>query len=120
MGFGRYQLCLLEGPTAARRPFAAAVSRTKPTSERLWVNFEGSDSPSEGKYATCIPFEYAIDPTNDVILAQFMNDVPLPPDHGHPVRVIIPGYVGGRCMEWLKKIWVSGKENNSYYLSYVG
>ena len=56
-----------------------------------------------------------MDPKNDVILAQFMNDEPLPPDHGPPIRVIIPGNVGGPCMKWLKKIWVSDKENDSHY-----
>ncbi|KAL2042718.1 hypothetical protein N7G274_004477 [Stereocaulon virgatum] len=44
-----------------------------------------------------------------------MNDEPLPPDHGAPVWVIVPGYVGGRCVKWLKKVWVSVKENESHY-----
>ncbi|ENH65123.1 Nitrate reductase [NADH] 1 [Fusarium oxysporum f. sp. cubense race 1] len=83
--------------------------------KRYWVNFEGTDDLSEGNYATCIPFEHAMSPNNDVILAYEMNDVPLPPDHGYPVRVIIPGYVGGRNVKWLKKIWISEKENDSYY-----
>ncbi|KAH9209224.1 Mo-co oxidoreductase dimerization domain-containing protein, partial [Leptodontidium sp. 2 PMI_412] len=30
-------------------------------------------------------------------------------------RVIIPGDVGGRCVKWLHKIWVSEKENDSHY-----
>lgn len=83
--------------------------------KRYWVNCEGADHPSEGKYATCIPFQYAMDPTNDVLLAYQMNHVPLPPDHGYPVRLMIPGYVGGRCVKWLKKIWTSDKENDSHY-----
>ncbi|RYO93972.1 hypothetical protein DL764_007901 [Monosporascus ibericus] len=58
---------------------------------RLWVNFEGADELSEGKYATSIPLEYGMDPANDVILAYEMNDVPLPPDHGYPVRLMVPG-----------------------------
>jgi len=44
-----------------------------------------------------------------------MNDLPLPPDHGYPVRLIIPGYVGGRCVKWLRRIWISDRENQSYY-----
>lgn len=28
---------------------------------------------------------------------------------------MIPGYVGGRCVKWLKKIWISEKENDSHY-----
>jgi nitrate reductase (NAD(P)H) len=86
-----------------------------PEGKRYWVNFEGADEPSEGKYATCIPYDYVMDPTNDVILAYEMNDVPLPPDHGYPVRLMIPGYVGGRCIKWLKRIWISEKENDSHY-----
>lgn len=82
---------------------------------RRWVNFEGADEPSEGRYATCIPLAYAMDAANDVILAWAMNDVPLPPDHGAPVRVMIPGYVGGRCVKWLRRIWISDEENDSHY-----
>ncbi|KAG5297987.1 nitrate reductase [Histoplasma ohiense] len=82
---------------------------------RSWVNFQGADHPNEGKYETCIPLEYAMDPSNDVILAYEMNDKALPPDHGYPVRVIIPGYVGGRCVKWLSRIWISDKPNSSYY-----
>ncbi|KFA77101.1 hypothetical protein S40288_09733 [Stachybotrys chartarum IBT 40288] len=82
---------------------------------RRWVNFEGSDNLAEGKYATCIPLDYAMDKSNDVLLAYEMNDMPLPPDHGYPVRVIIPGYVGGRCVKWLSRVWISDKENDSYY-----
>ncbi|RMX88701.1 hypothetical protein D0869_01431 [Hortaea werneckii] len=80
-----------------------------------WVNFQGADEPSEAKYATCIPLAYAMDPTNDVLLAYEMNNLPLPPDHGYPLRLIIPGYVGGRCIKWLARIWISDEENSSYY-----
>ena len=84
-------------------------------SGRRWVNFEGADEPSEGKYATCFPLEYIMDPVNDVLLAYEMNDKPLPPDHGFPVRLVVPGYVGGRSVKWLARIWVSEKENDSHY-----
>ncbi|KAK3330022.1 hypothetical protein B0H66DRAFT_611244 [Apodospora peruviana] len=83
--------------------------------KRHWINFAGADSPSEGPYETSIPLEYAMDPSNDVVLAMYMNDLPLPPDHGYPVRLIIPGYIGGRCVKWLRRIWVTDCENESYY-----
>lgn len=82
---------------------------------RHWVNFQGADDPSEGKYETCIPLQMAMDRTNDIILAYEMNDAPLPPDHGYPCRLMIPGYVGGRCVKWLSKIWISDVENTSHY-----
>ncbi|RHZ63579.1 putative nitrate reductase [Aspergillus thermomutatus] len=82
---------------------------------RLWVNFGGAELLSEGKYETSIPLDYCMDPCNDVILAYEMNDSPLPADHGYPLRLVIPGYVGGRSVKWLEKIWVTDYENDTYY-----
>lgn len=87
-------------------------------SASLWVHFEGADEPSEGKYSTSIPLEYGMDPNNDVLLAYEMNNSPIPPDHGYPLRVIIPGYVGARSVKWLANIWVTDRENDSYYHIY--
>ena len=94
---------------------AAGVPRTSPSSRRMWINFEGADDLSEGKYATSIALDYAMDPSNDILLAYEMNNVPLPPDHGYPVRLLIPGYVGGRSIKWLQRVWTSYKENDSHY-----
>lgn len=68
-----------------------------------------------GRYSTCISLDYAMDEGNHVLLAYKMNDLPLPPDHGYPVRAMIPGYVGGRCVKWLKRVWLSDTENDSWY-----
>ena len=96
------------------RSAGVSIDRAESHSRR-WVNFEGADEPSEGKYATCFPLEYVMDDMNDVLLAYEMNDQPLPPDHGFPVRLLVPGYVGGRSVKWLARIWISEKENDSYY-----
>ncbi|KAK4979657.1 hypothetical protein LTR28_003387 [Elasticomyces elasticus] len=93
----------------------AGIQRPKWNGKRNWVNFEGADQPSEGKYQTSIPIDYCLDPTNDMMLAYEMNNTPLPPDHGFPVRLIIPGFVGGRCIKWLARIWITDHENDSYY-----
>ncbi|OQO12698.1 hypothetical protein B0A48_02161 [Cryoendolithus antarcticus] len=116
-GSGATGCAYWKGPLLRDVLLAAEVSPGRYTGEgkMRWVNFEGADDPSEGKYATCIPLDYAMDPSNDVLLALYMNDVPLPPDHGYPIRVIIPGYVGGRCVKWLKKIWITDFENQSHY-----
>jgi DMSO/TMAO reductase YedYZ molybdopterin-dependent catalytic subunit len=33
-----------------------------------------------------------------------MNGAPLPPDHGAPVRLVVPGYYGCCCIKWINRI----------------
>ncbi|RLN08354.1 hypothetical protein C2845_PM11G24430 [Panicum miliaceum] len=82
------------------------------------VCFEGAeDLPGGGgcKYGTSLRREVAMDPARDVILAYMQNGEPLAPDHGFPVRVIVPGFIGGRMVKWLKRIVVASSESESYY-----
>jgi sulfane dehydrogenase subunit SoxC len=44
---------------------------------------------------------------DDVILAYLMNGDILPVDHGFPVRVVVPGWVGVNSIKWVGKITVS-------------
>ena len=39
-----------------------------------------------------------MDETADVLLAYKMNGKELSPDHGYPIRLIVPGYIGGRMV----------------------
>ncbi|XP_074375180.1 nitrate reductase [NADH] 2-like [Apium graveolens] len=84
----------------------------------LNVCFEGAeDLPGGGgsKYGTSIKKEFAMDEARDIILAYMQNGQVLCPDHGFPVRVIIPGFIGGRMVKWLKRIVVTTKESDNYY-----
>src|SRR5690606_3085371 len=46
-----------------------------------------------------------------------MNGKKLPPDHGFPIRLVVPGYVGARSVKWLSKITVTYQEcENHYYV----
>ncbi|KAF0431048.1 nitrate reductase [Gigaspora margarita] len=85
------------------------------TDKPRYVCFAGSDKLPNGFYGTSIPLEWAMNDANDVILAYGMNGEKLPPDHGFPLRAIIPGCIGGRMVKWLSSITVSDKESDSYY-----
>ncbi|KAK7385239.1 hypothetical protein VNO78_30953 [Psophocarpus tetragonolobus] len=82
------------------------------------VCFEGAeDLPGGGgsKYGTSITREEATDPSRDIMLAFLQNGEPLLPDHGYPVRLILPGFIGGRMVKWLKRIVVANHESQNYY-----
>lgn len=51
------------------------------------------------KYGTSIPLARAMNPAYDVLVAFEANGQRLQPDHGFPVRLIIPGYIGGRMIK---------------------
>lgn len=84
----------------------------------LNVCFEGAeDLPGGGgsKYGTSISIEMAMDPSRDIILAYMQNGEKLLPDHGFPLRMIIPGFICGRMVKWLKRIIVTTTESENYY-----
>ena len=53
-------------------------------------------------YSTGIPIEKAMDP--DTLLAYDMNGVPLPHEHGYPLRLINPGHYGMKNPKWIDRI----------------
>ncbi|MER5888727.1 sulfite oxidase [Streptomyces sp. NPDC001941] len=57
-----------------------------------------------GRVRRPLPAAKALD---DVILAYEMNGEPLPYDHGHPVRVIAPSWIGIASVKWLGDLQVS-------------
>ncbi|KZV93843.1 molybdopterin binding oxidoreductase [Exidia glandulosa HHB12029] len=82
---------------------------------RLYLHFEGAEDLSDGKYATSVPLMHILDPCNDVLFAFGQNGRVLHPDHGFPLRSIIPGFAGGRCIKWLSKVWISDKPSTNHY-----
>eukprot|EP01036_Dinobryon_divergens_P027779 gene27779-36606_t len=89
----------------------------------LFVRFaseheKGGDKLPGGVYGTSIPLEKALDPSQDVIIAYMYNGKLLTPDHGFPVRLIIPGYIGGRMIKWITNIDLQPQESQDYYHYY--
>ncbi|KAL7552554.1 hypothetical protein ACHAWF_015798 [Thalassiosira exigua] len=67
------------------------------------------------KYGTSIPLARAMNPAYDVLVAYEANGERLQPDHGFPVRLVIPGYIGGRMIKWLAAINVLEHETKNHY-----
>lgn len=45
----------------------------------------------------------------EVLLAYEMNGVPLPPQHGYPLRLVVPGWYGMAHVKWLTRITAIGE-----------
>lgn len=67
------------------------------------------------KYGTSVPLARAMNPAYDIIVAYQANGEVLQPDHGYPVRLVIPGYIGGRMIKWLAEINVISHETKNHY-----
>lgn len=61
---------------------------------------------------TLLP-EKALDPATFV--AWEMNGVPLPPRHGYPVRLVVPGRFGEKSVKWLTRIEVVAQDEQGFY-----
>lgn len=83
-----------------------------------YVCFEGADKLPNGYYGTSIKLSWALDAERGVMLAHKMNGETLPPDHGKPLRVVIPGQIGGRSVKWLKRIIVTKEPSDNWYHIY--
>ena len=81
----------------ARRRHAAAV-------DVLPQGLDARGRRRDGHVRRPLPIAKALD---DVLLAYEMNGAPLPPDHGFPVRLVVPGWVGIASIKWLGDIEVA-------------
>ncbi|GLV61096.1 hypothetical protein KDH_79130 [Dictyobacter sp. S3.2.2.5] len=85
--------------------------------EAHYVAFSSLDETQfEGEtvhFGSSIALEKAFSP--DVLLAYAMNDEPLAPEHGFPLRVIVPGYIGARSVKWLGEITLQEHPSTNPY-----
>lgn len=81
------------------------------------VAFVGVDRAEEAEppqaYGASIPLQKAM--SHEVLVAWAMNGEPLPPVHGAPLRMIVPGYVGARSVKWLERIEIRADPWDGYF-----
>jgi DMSO/TMAO reductase YedYZ molybdopterin-dependent catalytic subunit len=80
------------------------------------VLFTGLDRGVEGEeeqaYARSLPLAEAL--RDDVMLAYEINGLPLPPQHGFPLRLLVPGWYGMTSVKWLSRITVVDEPFDGY------
>jgi DMSO/TMAO reductase YedYZ molybdopterin-dependent catalytic subunit len=80
------------------------------------VLFAGIDRGVEGgvaqRYERSLSLAEALG--DDVLLAYEMNGAPLPPQHGFPLRLVVPGWYGMTNVKWLAEITVLDRPFEGY------
>ncbi|MGY4959789.1 molybdopterin-dependent oxidoreductase [Streptomyces sp. 900105245] len=67
----------------------------------------GVERGVEQDYRRALPLAVATGGDPEVLVATTMNGAPLPPQHGRPLRLIVPGWYGMAHVKWLRSVTVS-------------
>ena len=59
-----------------------------------------------------------MDANRGIMLAHKMNGETLAPDHGKPLRAVIPGQIGGRSVKWLRRLIITEEPSDNWYHIY--
>jgi DMSO/TMAO reductase YedYZ molybdopterin-dependent catalytic subunit len=84
-------------------PFHCLATRARIDREAVEVIFTGADSGTvhgrRAAFERSLPLAVALHP--DTLLATHMNGEPLAPEHGAPVRLVVPGRYAVADVKWL-------------------
>jgi DMSO/TMAO reductase YedYZ molybdopterin-dependent catalytic subunit len=81
--------------------------------EVLFTGFDrGIDGGVEQAYERSLTLVDALG--DDVLLAHELNGQPLPPQHGFPLRLVVPGWYGMTSVKWLERITVLDRPFEGY------
>ena len=94
---------------------AKVLELSRPSSTGKYLCMEGADSLPHGNYGTSIRLSLAMNPASSIMLAYMMDGELLTPDHGRPVRAVVPGQIGGRSVKWLKRLIVTETPSENWY-----
>ena len=95
---------------------AALLDEADAAPDAAFVNLAGADRmamPKAPAYVRSIPLDRARHETS--IVAVEMNGDPLPPLHGGPARLCLPGWTGQNWMKWITRIEVAREPLKDFY-----
>lgn len=75
----------------------------------------GADNPP----AQVPPFHRSLElekARDDALIAYEMNGAPLPPLHGAPARLVVPGWAGDHWMKWVTRISAQAEPQHGFFM----
>ncbi|MGP4013674.1 sulfite oxidase [Streptomyces sp. 4N124] len=89
-------------------PLRLLLAEAGLASDAVDVVFTGADHGVERgveqDYRRALPVDVATGAEPEVLVAYAMNGAPLPPQHGSPLRLVVPGWYGMAHVKWLREI----------------
>ena len=77
------------------------------------IAFDAADTVGHDGESVTFGVSIPMRKAGDALLAWAMNGEPLTPEHGFPLRVIVPGYAGVRSPKWLTTITVQDSPSSN-------
>jgi sulfane dehydrogenase subunit SoxC len=97
-------------------PLSGLLAEAGVAGDAVEVLFTGLDRGVEGEieqtFQRALPLADALH--DEVLLAWGLNGVPLPPQHGFPLRLVVPGWYGMTNVKWLARITVLDEPFTGY------
>lgn len=98
---------------------APLLEEASPSGDAVDVVFTGLDRGVEGgveqRYERSLPLSEALEA--GCVLAYAMNGGPLPPQHGFPLRLVVPGWYGMTNVKWLSRVTVTTEPFAGYQVT---
>jgi DMSO/TMAO reductase YedYZ molybdopterin-dependent catalytic subunit len=82
------------------------LEEARPSADAVELLFSALDSGIEGGVPQAYERAMPIAEAEHALLAYEMNGGPLPPQHGYPLRLVLPGWYGMQNVKWLTRITV--------------
>lgn len=94
-------------------PILVEAGLREDSSEVVFTGLDrGIQGAVEQQYERSLPIAAAV--REEVLLAYAINGQPLPPQHGFPLRLIVPGWYGMAHVKWLRSITVRDRPFDGY------
>jgi DMSO/TMAO reductase YedYZ molybdopterin-dependent catalytic subunit len=99
-------------------PLRGVLEEAGISNEAVEILFTGLDQGVQGDEVQYYQRSLSIDEAcrEEVLLAYQMNGEPLQPQHGSPLRLIVPGWYGMTSVKWLERIEVIGTSFQGYQM----
>jgi DMSO/TMAO reductase YedYZ molybdopterin-dependent catalytic subunit len=97
----------------------AVLEMAEPLATAVEVLCVGADAGTPGDVGTRIAYERSLPIADalggDVLLAYAMNGDDLPPEHGAPLRLVVPGWYGMASVKWLARLRLVERKFDGFF-----